>query len=93
MGDRVRFIGGPEDGKTRDATLQGGRPLELLRLPVAQTLAPVAYVLEHPTPYSEPVDTLGLGPEIAEYRLHLDATGHPSRTEDGALRYIYRGKL
>lgn len=92
MGDKVRFIGGPEDGETRDVTLRDGRPLESLRLPVVRKLDPVAYVLEHPTLGSEPVDTLGCGPETAEYRLHLDATGHPSRTEDGALRYVYRGQ-
>jgi hypothetical protein len=90
MSDRARFIGGPKDGEAQDVTLQAGSPPQRLRLPMLRRLDPVAHVMKCPTPDSEPVDMCG--PQIAEYRLHLDATGHPSRTEDGALRYIFQGE-
>jgi hypothetical protein len=89
MKERARFIGGPEDGQVKGVQLQGGRPVELLRIPVVPRIDPVAYVPAHPD--GDPVDTQGRGPAVMEYRLHLDATGHPSRAEDGSLRYAYRG--
>lgn len=82
MADLIaRFVGGPLDGETQDVQLADGAPPERLR-----RAAPPRISLNLS-------DTSDLsGPVIAEYRVHLDASGHPSRAEDGAYRYVYRGQ-
>ena len=76
---RVRFTGGPSDGKT--VTWTSGEPPHGIRLPVdpgPPTLADLA----------DPFRPLA----IALYRPRLDGVGQPGRDDDGTLVYEYVGQ-
>lgn len=76
---RVRFTGGPSDGRT--LAWATGEPPHRIVLPVDQgppTLADLTAPLR-------PLPTAG-------YRPRLDELGQPSRDDDGTLVYEYTGR-
>ena len=76
---RVRFVGGPGDGRTM--TWATGEPPFGIVLP-ADTGPPTLADLTAPL---QPLPT-------AQYRPRLDESGQPSRDDDGTLVYEYAGR-
>jgi len=76
---RVRFVGGPNDGKT--VTWASGEPPHRIRLPVDPGLPTLADL-------ADPLQPLA----IALYCPRLDDLGQPSRDDDGTLVYKYVGQ-
>ena len=76
---RVRFIGGPGDGRT--LTWATGVPPFQIVLPVDQGPPTLADL-------TAPLRPL----EKAYYRPRLDDLGQPSRDDDGTLVYEYNGQ-
>ncbi|HEX5569712.1 MAG TPA: hypothetical protein VFY14_22795 [Streptomyces sp.] len=79
MAHQIVFVGGPEDGKT--TTLRSENLPRVLHQAVNQG-SPVS-LDEPPSLYPS---------SKATYQLMLDATGHPSRADDGTYRYEYTGQ-
>lgn len=77
---RCRFIGGPGDGTT--LTIPDSKPPMRLLHPIDPGPPTLADLDGPPSP----------SVRAAEYEPVLDELGFPSRTDDGAYRYEYRGQ-
>ncbi|MFI1472051.1 hypothetical protein [Streptomyces wuyuanensis] len=78
---RIRFAGGPGDGRT--ITWATGEPPFGVELPINQGLPTLAELDGPPGPVVR---------AAALYRPRLDGLGHPSRDDDGTLVYEYDGQ-
>lgn len=76
----IEFVGGPEDGHQLEIPEGAFPPLCYFRPRVDQGLSFTA------------LPQVDMVPILAHdtYQIMLDETGHYSRSESGALRYLYR---